>query len=191
MTRLITIVLVFALGIAACAYPAEPMPTYEPEPEPESEPEPAPEQPAPMESTFIVALAYITTLQGLQAAASGAAGTFVLSDGKFLLFVWEQSGYPAFALLNMATAKPVEEFLLNASGNGALTDYKSMGEVVNYVRSLGWIDVPKGQVPKFIVEALASNASWMALTSMDYLPTFILMPSDMDPMNLFPEPIEG
>lgn len=140
--------------------------------------------PAPEDTAFIIALAYSPTIQGMYRAATGASGTFVLSNDDILMFVWQEKMHPAFAMIQMSSKTPVGDFALNAGGNGTVADIRSMGELVRHLQDNGWIKVPSGQVPKWIVEALSSQAAWMSLVSVEMMPTFVLIPADMDPMDI-------
>ena len=131
---------------------------------------------------FIVALTFSETLTGIKAAAAGNPGTFVMEQGRYMVFVWQQGIYPAFAVLEANSFTPVENFVLEGGGNGAQTDLKSMGDLINYMKDTGWRYVPKGDIPTWLAATVEEATIWNALGA-PYMPTFIFLPVGADPLD--------
>src|SRR3990167_7649097 len=139
------------------------------------------------DSAFVIAMSYVATLEGIRAAANSAPGTFVMAKGDFMVFVWPAGEYPAFAVMDIFAQKPVEHFLIKMGGQGQKVDLHSMTDLIDYMENTGWIDVPKKQVPKFLAAALESQQTWVATMGTATLPTFILLPTWVDPDDILRE----
>jgi hypothetical protein len=141
----------------------------------------------PDESSFVLGLTYAATMEGLKAAVAGNAGTFVMSKGNFMAFFWEVGKYPAFTVMDITVEKPIEYFLTDLGGKGVKADLKGVSDLINYMKDTGWQSVPKGYIPKFVVDAIQSQPTWLAMMGTELLPTFILLPTWADPDEVIAE----
>lgn len=130
---------------------------------------------------YAAALAYNQAVPGLRAAISGEAGTVAMAKNNLIILIWQYKQLPVFVVLDISTKQALSNFLVEARGNATVMGIDSMGSLVRALQDEGWIDIPRGQVPHFLLSALESQMSWLNIMGVETLPTFVIIPAGIDP----------
>lgn len=125
-----------------------------------------------------------TTIWGIQNALAGRHDTMILTNGDSWLFVFRVGESWGFSGINPSTLKGVDA--RSIFGNGNVANAKTVGDVVDFLKTNGWVVAGKELVPKSIV-GLVSNAVMdigrlgSALTTFVYIPAGVKIPDEWLP----------
>jgi hypothetical protein len=142
----------------------------------------------PRNSGVVPALTYLATIEGMKAAAEGAPGTMMLSDGNLLVFIWEQGNKLAFSVVRLNSASAIEEFTLQGGGEATRLNIFSMADLVEHLESIGYQRFYPRDLPKWITAAMETQATWFNAIGLKAMPTILLVPvNELDPLpTLYP-----
>jgi len=131
----------------------------------------------------IWAVDFYHTLSGMRSAAQGAPGTAIWSNGRLLVYMWQQGAGYAFAVVNEA-GDPVDDLLRMVNGNGM--SVRTAAEFIRGLEANGYARISPEQLPLTWSQMLLSYLAAAVSGAGRSLITPLLIPV-VPPIELNPE----
>lgn len=132
-----------------------------------------PVAPVPQNSTVVLPLGLMATLDGLRSVVAGKAGTLIIENEKLVLMAWPVGENYGFAIIGK-DGKPIYETLKAMGWTSQISTPSSVANLISFALDKGWKFISPAQLPVTVVTGLM-NATIASATNI--LPNVLVLPA--------------
>lgn len=133
----------------------------------------APSDAAPSNSTIVIPLGLMATLDGLRNVVAGGEGTLIVANERLVLMAWPVDDKYGFAII-ARDGKPIYETLKAMGWSSQAAQPLDVAQLIDFAFQKGWKSITPDQLPAAIIASLA-NAT--ASTATRILPNVLVLPA--------------